>query len=1324
MDLRLMVVHVSAYLFNPLSYKPEANSGFTVLFYVAFIFLVFNNVVMAQVGVSLNSNKMQAIWPLHLLRFITKLKTTVLLIPIYEIMIYGFVCHDADAHERHLFVDPSKCVSSLHVMIPAAIGVAYLTLKAPVVISVFFRINPAERSHSSKTTGRIEVIYTYLRFLLCIFLEFAAEAGPSAIISVVTIVSFIMVYLIARFQPMFESRFNDIRAGIFACSFWSGIQAGICYSRGGYDNPAGFAILCAWLVPGFVSGYVASAVTRTLICRGVYQRMKKRQEQLSEETGLGGSLGRVQKIKLSAAFGSDGDAGNGRTREYFVNKMEEIVKKVTVEPIKVFRAPADVEIACRFLQTNKDPEAWGLANSIFDEGMEQYPDSSALPLMKCHYMADFEVGDPMHIWECLELAKGTKPPFDIRFFIFFEERAMEQEDRKEDLAASHLNITGYAEVMAMERSVRKYHLETVLALKSLWEYLKSDKVAPDCIPYLLARVDTNRRQAKKVYEAMLSKYPNSKQVLRRYSTFLLTVENDVEEATKLINRAEDIENAEAREFSSRPVDNPTSPSLPRDIESYRYGGGEMEMIREMSHVQPRLESYDSLPDEKSTMDVTAARDFETEAREATLRRRQSLQPEFKNAPPNGSLDGYSSSDDGVERRASVTSNKKVFGGFVTEPKYAGEPKYGGDSKFVGDSRLGGEGGYQESMMSLSQRVDELRKKDKHWKSGPASQGGSQASTTSTQKDARQMRYLRTLMESRFLSPINRFAILMNVASVLLLGVLITGCVITILTYGQIAEAVSEAFTRMQPRASLMRMIMYMRTILTAGAAGAAGTMPEAQALKTISEALELFTGVLYGSIENTAMPLLYKYNLNDRPTYWMKVLRFPTLSLKNLNPYFLMEFLYTSGKALTNWPVQAFLGEHAQVATETRVWLDNILDITNAFEDMATRGASDFLESNLRNMTICYGLMGATMGISLLVGLLLFRPILEQTRKREIQILSLIHVVPRKYINEKVDELEVEVENILEEMDDETDRIKSQQAGVAIPSENVMRNSTKRKLTKHYLLSLLLFALCGACMYAPAIQQSQKAVTIIVTIEHLADRLYGVTGSAAMALELIAQDQYSWKTQEARLWFEQYLLQYESAHTELVQQSDGGPSLYDFPSAQEYEKKHPLCHLHDPNGCDPAVRAYDASIGFTEQLVTSSMEDIYARWYEMAEGFLNDPPATQTFESPRIRYITNLVEDIAQATQVENDLLVQDISSRSSSARSLNIFLFVLALAVLLVGYVFVFRNVVETLRKEMLNISQLYLSLPPGLIQTVPELKRFVESGGAVMPTLLQQKK
>ncbi|KAJ3036984.1 hypothetical protein HDV00_002176 [Rhizophlyctis rosea] len=1280
------------YLFNPLSYKPESNNGSTVLFYVAFIFLVFNNVVMAQVGISLNSNKMQAIWPLHLLRFITKLKTTVFLIPIYEIMIYGLVCHDAHTGLRYMFVNPSQCKSFLHTVIPGAIGVAYLTLKAPIVISVFFRINPAEQSHSSKTTGRVDVVYTYMRFILSIILEFTAENGPAAIITAITLISFIMVFLISRYQPMFQSRFNDIRAGIFALSFWSGIQAGICYAYGGYSSPIGFAMLCIWLVPAFISGYMASSITRTIICRGVYRRMKARQEQLSEEGGLSGSL-RSKQVKLTAVMASDGETGKGGSRDYFINKLDDIVGKVTVEPVKVFRSYADVEIACRFLQRNKDPEAWGLANSIFDAGIEQYPDLSSLPLMKCHYMADFEVGDPSHLWECLDLAKSSRPPFDIRFFIFFEERAMEQEDRKEDLAASHLNITGYTEVIAMERSVRKYHLETVLALKALWEYLKSDKVAPDCIPYLLARVDANRSNAKKVYEAMLNKYPNSKQVLRRYSAFLLTVENDVEEATKLLNRAEDIENAEARELSSRPVDIRPDPAMQRDFENFRFGG-DMEMIREMSHGDPAggtsaSHSMDGMRVSDDILNVDAIPPEEANVngdrgeRDNTLRRRTSNavfvpQPEFKltDGLGPGGVGDYANSDDGASRQLSILDRKKSLG-------------------FAGEVNL------QESMPSIAQRLEEARKKDKAWRSGPGSQSGSQTSATSSQKDARQIRLVRNLMETRLLGPINRFNILMNIATVLLLTVLIAGCCLTVLTFGQILQAVNEAFTRMRPRATLIRMTMYMRMILLAGSAGSAGTMPMSHARDIITSSLQLFSGALYGNIQATTLPLLFKYNLNDQPSYWLRVFRNPTLSLKHLNPYFLMELLYNSGVAVVQWPPDAFFTVQTQLATEIRIWVDNILEVSKAFEDMAAQGGSDFLISNTRTMNICYGLVGATIGISLLVGLVLFRPILAQTRKREIQILSLVHTLPRKYINERVDALEVEVENIMEEMEDETEGMKSSKSSIGIPSENVMRDHTTRRLTK-----------------------SQTAATVINTIDTLTDRLYGVSGTAALALEMIAQDQNSWKPQEPKLWFEEYLLTYDEAHTQLIMQTDGGFSIYNFPSAGQYERAHPLCHLVDPNGCDPSVRTYNYSIGYNENLTTSSMENIYARWHEAAEGFRNDPPAAQTFDSPRIPFITGLLEDITQATQAENDLLVQDVSNGSASARSLNIFLFVLALAVLLISYVFVFRNVVWTLRNEMLNICKLYLSLPPGLIQSVPELKRFVDSGGAVMPTLLQQKK
>ena len=39
--------------------------------------------------------------------------------------------------------------------------------------------------------------------------------------------------------------------------------------------------------------------------------------------------------------------------------------------------------------------------------------------------------------------------------------------------------------IATTSDARKWHLEALIAMKSLWEYLKTDTASADCVPYLL-----------------------------------------------------------------------------------------------------------------------------------------------------------------------------------------------------------------------------------------------------------------------------------------------------------------------------------------------------------------------------------------------------------------------------------------------------------------------------------------------------------------------------------------------------------------------------------------------------------------------------------------------------------------------------------------------------------------------------------------------------------------------------------------------------------------------------------------------------------------------
>ena len=69
------------------------------------------------------------------------------------------------------------------------------------------------------------------------------------------------------------------------------------------------------------------------------------------------------------------------------------------------------------------------------------------------------------------------------------------------------------------------------------------------------------------------------------------------------------------------------------------------------------------------------------------------------------------------------------------------------------------------------------------------------------------------------------------------------------------------------------------------------------------------------------------------------------------------------------------------------------------------------------------------------------------------------------------------------------------------------------------------------------------------------------------------------------------------------------------------------------------------------------------------------------------------------------------------SSQSWNIFLFCAGLIILVASYIFIFRWITHTLKQKLLSISELFFSIPVPLIQTMPDLKRFIESGGAMIP-------
>ncbi|KAJ3045595.1 hypothetical protein HDV00_009252 [Rhizophlyctis rosea] len=1230
------------YVFNPLGYQPHDHGQFSILFYFAIGITALSLILTVWVGFTMRGSKMEVIWPLQLLRALTKLLSTVLLLPCIEIFLPGFLCHDesVEGEPLYLFSNPSLCRQWLHLVIPAAFGLVYLAVQAPLFSLVYFQMDPSGKSYDDKNTGRVDTVFAVLRLILAVAHE-SVQMAPAYQIAMVIITSAVTLYLMVRHQPFFNPKVNDIRSGIFMAAFWSGIQGAIGLGLGGYTSTTGFAVMVALLVPEFAIGFGISVFVRRRICKGVYRRLKARQAH--EEGKLPASKSSTRQIqatreynesskpptkphskpplKKSLSASEKGVPDSSSSSDNIFADLDNIVTSSSPEPVRVFGAESDVELACRFLQHNRTPKALMLADALFDAGMQQFPKSAFLTLLKVYYIKTFQIRDLSQVSQYLHLSKVLRPSFDIRFFIFFEERAMEQEDRKDELQASQLNITRHLEIIAMENNARKWHLEALLSQKSLWEYIKSDAADADCIPYLLEIVGTNRMRANRYYQQMLSKYP----VLRRYSSFLMTVVGDTEQAKKLLDRAEDIENAEAREhtvWSANARDNDD------------FGNSQRQSVNQQQfqpnfpdHSIPRVmsESMDSTdPQVETSYPPLVDQPLQNRSRRPSVQfGAAELTPVVHHSP----------------RRSLKTSHSEGPGG-----AYAVE----------GMGAFGGEGVKFERSPTKEEMDLQKISLGQEWKKGPGSLP-SVPSATSSQKDSRQFKYLRGILETRLTGPINELNIMITVACLFLLALLVVGCLITLMTYSNISQAVNEAYTRMRPRAAAYRLIYLLRSITNMATGVIAGGVPREIMLPWVNQSIVRFADSLFGVWRDQIMPTLLKYNLNDVAAVKIKRKLPGKSTLLTYNPYFLAQLLLSNGQTIANLTATQAYNPSFFTSPAVRIFLDNIDAIGDAFQDVSSQGYDEFIAYSQGNMRMMYGLLVALLLAALLVGIFLVRPTIMRTTEREVQIVSLALTLPRKFINERIETLEVEVENIMEEL--------------------------------------------GACVF-------------------LSTRSYYTIGTAMYVGETISNDTSTWLPGDTLMLLQDFANNYRTADESLMADNKGVPSLLRVASCQQFINQAGRCYLQQPNGCDPAVRMYQPQLSYTYDLVTSGLVNIGAVWYDAVTQFINDPPALQTGDNSHLIFINELLEDLQDAGPQLNDLLLAEVNMQNASAKSWNIFLFCLSFFTLVGSYIFVFRWITNNLKQKLLSISDLFFSLPVPLIQSIPELKRFIESGGAMIPT------
>ncbi|KAI8820660.1 uncharacterized protein EV422DRAFT_567555 [Fimicolochytrium jonesii] len=228
-------------------------------------------------------------------------------------------------------------------------------------------------------------------------------------------------------------------------------------------------------------------------------------------------------------------------------------RKAELPPV-VFNAATDADIVCRFL---RDCEITDTSRKImvlvFEEALSQFPTNAQLSLMYTYYLACWGDDDDACLLQ-FAATNRCKPSLAVRFRIFMEKQDFEQHRDSADLLASQMDVASYVEFQSLERQAMSSHLASLTSMKSFWAALRADAKQVRNLGRILSLMHKSQSEASYAYEKLIKRYPKSKQILRLYAKYLITIGNSSERGAQLLDMAEEIESREAQD-SEKPFRN-------------------------------------------------------------------------------------------------------------------------------------------------------------------------------------------------------------------------------------------------------------------------------------------------------------------------------------------------------------------------------------------------------------------------------------------------------------------------------------------------------------------------------------------------------------------------------------------------------------------------------------------------------------------------------------------------------------------------------------------------------------------------------------------------
>ncbi|KXS19080.1 hypothetical protein M427DRAFT_53071 [Gonapodya prolifera JEL478] len=391
-----------------------------------------------------------------------------------------------------------------------------------------------------------------------------------------------------------------------------------------------------------------------------------------------------------------------------------------------------------------------------------------------------------------------------------------------------------------------------------------------------------------------------------------------------------------------------------------------------------------------------------------------------------------------------------------------------------------------------------------------------------------------------------------------------------------------------------------------------------------------------------------------------------------------------------------------------RFLIDNVLTIGENLKAVCDVGEEEF-HSVVSGKTMVLMIILILQVLAVLsLALFVFSPLVFQLSALQVRYMRHLQGVSKRAVDAILVEIDEQLEFLTE--DGEMD------VNTPTPTESTSSNKSVKRLA----IVGAAIVIAGGCLCAvvvPVLAVLPENTSLVGLVNYSGGRKFYHRAVRTLAWEVLIGDSTTWLRGEAEAVLSDTIDKLEDLHRNALTGHGKReiPPISSIPVIQNITSGG-VCLTES---CDPADRMYNASFGYTYETVTAPIGQMITEYIAVARKLLldNGLRATHNWDDPSIMFMEATQQDIVNGLlAIDQLILEQYLPQVNDQARGASQGVFVAAVVMFGVCYVWVFKRLVDQRRAEMEVIVCLLHTIPQGDMNANASLARLIRSGGAIL--------